>query len=73
MDSNNSYYKKNNKKGYLKVVNINNYLVDYGHNKVTVKIDNNGSINFIDFFKYWNYYNVNSLITRELIKINQME
>lgn len=72
IDSNNSYYKKSNKKGLLKVVNINDYLVDYGHNKVTVKIDSTGSVNFIDFFKYWNYYNINSSIRRELIKINQM-
>lgn len=70
IESNNSYYQKNNKKGYVKTVNIKDYLIDYGNNQVTVKVNNNGSVNFIDFFKYWNYYNDNSLITRELIKIN---
>jgi radical SAM family uncharacterized protein/radical SAM-linked protein len=65
-----NFYEKINKRGEKKIVNINDYIVKYRDNRVEVKVNNNGTINFIDFFKYWNYYNDNSLITRELIKIN---
>lgn len=71
MNSKCDYYVKLNKKNENKTVKLKEYLMGYGDNKVTVKINNGGAINFVDFFKYWNYYNTNSLIVRELIKINE--
>ena len=70
MNSKCDYYVKLNKKGEKKTVKLEQYLIGYGDNKVRVRINNAGAINFVDFFKYWNYYNTNSLIARELIKIN---
>jgi len=69
MNSKCDYYVKLNKKNENKTVKLKEYLMGYGDNKVTVRINNAGTINFVDFFKYWNYYNTNSLIAREIIKI----
>jgi radical SAM family uncharacterized protein/radical SAM-linked protein len=69
LESNKGYYEKYNKKGQLKVVNIKDYLIEHSNNRVSVAINNSGTVNFIDFFKYWNYYNINYTITRDLVKI----
>lgn len=65
-----NFYEKISKRGEKKIININDYIVEYRDNRVEVKVNNNGTINFIDFFKYWNYNNINFAIVRESININ---
>jgi len=69
MDMGCNFYEKLNKRDEKKMININDYTVKYMDNRVEVKINNKGSINFIDFFKYWNYNNSNFTIVRESINI----
>ena len=70
MDLKCNFYEKISKRGEKKIININDYIVEYRDNRVEVKVNNNGTINFIDFFKYWNYNNINFAIVRESININ---
>ncbi|MDY6821935.1 MAG: hypothetical protein SVN78_09985, partial [Deferribacterota bacterium] len=55
------------KKGNTKLIKIDDFLIDYGENRLKFKVNNKGGFNIIDFFNFWNYNYTNSYFVRENI------
>lgn len=65
-----AYYNRTNKSGIVKRIEIDDFIISIGENRISLKINNKGGFNFIDFFKFWNYNYIDYDIIRDNILIN---